>query len=69
MGLLFPKWWAGIDVFYGRNLCDFCTPDERFVRHVELAIPVYVLLLYLPKVLTLAVKRRRVQKTNNARGI
>jgi hypothetical protein len=68
-GLLFPTWWAGIDAFYGRNLCDFCTPDERLVRHIELAIPVYVMFLYLPKILMLAVKKRDFQKGNSDRGI
>ncbi len=59
VGLLFPKWWAGIDAFYGRNLCDFCTPGERLTRHLELAIPVYVLLLYVPTFIRWIVEKRR----------
>jgi hypothetical protein len=58
VGLLFPKWWAGIDAFYGRNLCDFCTPSERLVRHLEFAIPVCILLFYIPALIKWAAEKR-----------
>lgn len=47
VGLLFPAYWAGIDAFYGQNLCDFCTPSELLVEHLKLAVPVFVLLSYV----------------------
>src|SRR5688572_23379782 len=46
-GLLFPGW-KGVDVFYGGVKCDFCTPSELLWGHLLLAVPVYVVLFYLP---------------------
>ena len=46
VGLLFPSYWAGIDAFYGQNLCDFCTPNELLLEHLKLAVPVFVGLSY-----------------------
>ncbi|HEY0157559.1 MAG TPA: hypothetical protein VGF28_09765 [Thermoanaerobaculia bacterium] len=47
VGQLFPQSWAGIDVFYGTNLCDFCTPRELLLEHLKFAVPVFVLLSYV----------------------
>ena len=54
--------WAGLNVFNEQNRCDFCTPTERFQSHMTLAIPLYVILFYLPNVVAWLWWRRRRSK-------
>jgi hypothetical protein len=58
VGLLLPAYWAGIDAFYGRNLCDFCTAPELLVEHLKLAVPVFVGLSYAVTALHVRWRRR-----------
>src|ERR1700692_554812 len=55
-GQLFPRW-HGVDVFYGGRSCDFCKPADVVWGHVCLAVPLYVVLFYLPNILLLVLPR------------
>ena len=57
-GRLF-KTWHGLDVFYGGRSCDFCQPIDFVWSHLQLAVPVYVLLFYVPTLVRWIVRRRR----------
>jgi hypothetical protein len=41
---VFPNHFAGIDLFYGTNMCDFCTARQLLVEHAKFAIPIYTVL-------------------------
>ena len=42
---LFPNHFAGIDLFFGTNMCDFCSARELLTEHAKFAVPIYWLLL------------------------
>src|SRR5688572_6982058 len=48
VGLLLPDGWKSIDLWFGTNALHYSHFSEVLVRHLRLAIPVYVLLFYIP---------------------
>lgn len=64
--------YRGMDVFFDRGgeWCDFCSEQQVLVYHLRFAVPVYVLLFYLPKLaVSLARKARRRSKRENEQSI
>ena len=53
--------YRGMDVIFDRGgeWCDFCQPQEVLWRHVRFAVPVYVVLFYVPSVVMWIIRRRR----------
>src|SRR5688572_7631045 len=62
---LFPNYFAGIDLFFGTNMCDFCTARELLIEHSKFAVPVYFAIL---SVASLAFRhlRRRVHEQQSS---
>ena len=48
VGLILPDGWKSIDLWFGTNALHYSHFSEVLVRHLRLAIPVYVLLFYIP---------------------
>lgn len=64
-GLLLPWEYTGIDLFFGHGFgVGAPAPEEILLRHLRVAIPVYVLLFYVPNLIKggIGLIRRR-QKT------
>jgi hypothetical protein len=51
--------YRGIDVFFdqGGEWCDFCSAQRLLWLHVRFAVPFYVILLYVPNLVMLAIRR------------
>jgi hypothetical protein len=47
-GLLLPDEWKTIDLWFGTNALHYADFSEVLLRHLRIAIPVYVLQFYLP---------------------
>jgi hypothetical protein len=68
VGQLFPRWY-GVDVFYGGRSCDFCKPIDFVWSHTRLAVPVYVVLFYLPNFVVWIVRRFRNGRSKEAPAV
>jgi hypothetical protein len=64
--------YRGLDVFFGQGgeWCDFCTAQQVLWYHIRFAVPVYVVLFYLPKiaVFILSQMKRRIRRRASARS-
>jgi hypothetical protein len=56
-GLLLPLEWRGIDLWFQPQEWGYVDPLQGLLRHLRVAIPAYVVLFYVPNVLS-AVYRR-----------
>lgn len=62
--------YRGIDVFFDRGgeWCDFCSPQQVLWYHIRFAVPVYVVLFYIPTI-ALWILRRRRNRTVHAKMV
>lgn len=53
--------YRGMDVFFDRGdeWCDFCSMQQVYGYHLRFAIPVYVLLFYVPTFIMWMIRRSR----------
>jgi hypothetical protein len=56
VGLILPDEWQGIDLWFSQQEWGYLHFSETLIRHLRLAIPVYVLLFYVPSLFRGAVK-------------
>src|SRR5258706_12729094 len=56
--------YRGMDVFFDRGgeWCDFCSAQQVLWNHVRFAVPVYVVLFYLPTLALWIVRRLRSKR-------
>lgn len=50
VGLLLPLAWRGIDLWFHPQELGYLAVSDVLIRHLRIAIPVYVLVFYLPTV-------------------
>lgn len=65
-GLLLAPEWRGIDLWFQPQEWGYLHPIEGLLRHLRLAIPVYMLLFYLPNLIAGAHRRLRPQGVKKA---
>ncbi|HPD11695.1 MAG TPA: hypothetical protein PLN56_11975 [Methanoregulaceae archaeon] len=58
-GLFTSPYLAGIDLFFGRGVGEFMKPDEILRWHLQLAVPVYLVLFYAPTAVRALYRRWR----------
>jgi hypothetical protein len=53
--------YRGMDVMFDRGgeWCDFCSREQEFWYHMRFAVPVYVVLFYIPTLVLWIIRRRR----------
>lgn len=58
-GLILPAKWKGIDLWFSPEGLGYFTFPEALIRHLRIAIPVYMFLFYLPSLAVVGWRRLR----------
>jgi len=53
--------YRGLDVFFdhGGEWCDFCSAQQTLWYHLRFAVPIYVVLFYVPALVAWSIRKRR----------
>jgi hypothetical protein len=63
--------YRGMDVIFdqGGEWCDFCSAQQRLWNHVRFAVPVYLVLFYVPNIVLWILRRFRKGRAAATRGL